>query len=533
MKQKAFVFAIFLLLLRSATSCSLEIGTRISTKSNPVDVNSISQNGITVKFDRTYTAGQYISGDYWVVDPGSGVTIKSTSHFSVYGVNLGEHLTKNPRFGKEAYDPRDSTYDASYALSLPAVLHAGDSVVVNTNLTSIKIGSYLYSAIIVTIVDTIQSATKFRPPYARPSRIATSASDPLIFDFSNISPTKWAELPGKPRSLVSGLPTIESTQALIRGPWLDNTGGQNSPSQAHPVNQEEPYGRDYCVDVSNVCTQLCLDYKLADLQLLSAYLIQVGIDIYGVILDGGDFHADGGINSGRKIPVIFAAEMLGSATLASCPQTYNSTWFNDPNHFMFQEDGQTCLYTSTEMPPYTGEGTASDYESWYDDPGTNKVKCRDAGGWLGTFNANGDASKADKAIWHIGGYENYKVTEAWYEHIPITQWQVSQTANAQFKWEGYRACCTSHAWVGEAILMLLWKNSNLIIAWNHDVFFDYIYRWMTQSVAVEITQAEYLCGTSTDPIGFYWPNGTQPAWVKNVYEAYKSSFNYASSYYSP
>jgi len=41
--------------------------------------------------------------------------------------------------------------------------------------------------------------------------------------------------------------------------------------------------------------------------------------------------------------------------------------------------------------------------------------------------------------------------------------------------EDYRRCCTSVAWVGQALAIRLLQAENY---WNHDAFFDYVDRWM-------------------------------------------------------
>ena len=41
--------------------------------------------------------------------------------------------------------------------------------------------------------------------------------------------------------------------------------------------------------------------------------------------------------------------------------------------------------------------------------------------------------------------------------------------------ESYRRCCTSAAWVSEALALRLMKAEK---AWNHDAFLDYCDRWM-------------------------------------------------------
>jgi hypothetical protein len=475
---------------------------------------NLTQNGITVTLDKEYTMGQYITGDYWVVDPGSGVTISATSHTPVAGVNSGESLTKNPRWDMQAYDSRIGDYDGSYALALPGTLHAGDTVVINTSLANVTDMTYLYSAIILNVVDVSQASTKFRPPYVRPSRVAKSANDTLVFDYASITSDKWNELPRKARAGISGLPTIAETQALIRGPWLDNTRGSWC-NLCHPRHQESGYGRDFCADVSAVCTQLSLDYDLADLQLLATYLIQVGIDTYGLVMDGGSFNAGGGISSGRKIPLIFAAEMLDSPTLKSCSLT-----MADHPYYIFGEDTQTYRYDEACAAPYTGLPTASDYETWYDVSGTGRVQRRGTKGWLGIL--NGGDGDGDEALWQIA-YPYPENQFYGHEDIPMSEWSLDVNGNYQPKSESYRLSCTSHVWVGEALLMLLWKNTNLIKLWKHDVFFDYVIRWMTQDGA--LAQALSLERYGID-IGYSFCQTTGPAWVKNVYTAYQNEFVY-------
>lgn len=45
------------------------------------------------------------------------------------------------------------------------------------------------------------------------------------------------------------------------------------------------------------------------------------------------------------------------------------------------------------------------------------------------------------------------------------------------KGEGYRRCCTSSVWVGEALAVRIFGAEDI---WNQDSFFDYIERWMTE-----------------------------------------------------
>ncbi|MBM3746110.1 MAG: hypothetical protein FJW34_09950 [Acidobacteria bacterium] len=65
-----------------------------------------------------------------------------------------------------------------------------------------------------------------------------------------------------------------------------------------------------------------------------------------------------------------------------------------------------------------------------------------------------------------------------YEHLPPSDWPGDIG-------ESYRRCCTSLAWVGEALAARI---LGVVDQWAHPAFFDYVDRWMTEddSDAVQI-----------------------------------------------
>ena len=58
-----------------------------------------------------------------------------------------------------------------------------------------------------------------------------------------------------------------------------------------------------------------------------------------------------------------------------------------------------------------------------------------------------------------------------YEHTPPSTWEEGHEKLS----ESYRRCCTSAAWVAQALALRLMKAEQ---AWDHDAFFDYCDRWM-------------------------------------------------------
>ena len=55
-----------------------------------LSATSITQYGITWTFDTNYTTGQFINGDYWVIDSGNGVKI----------INISPGHSTHPTTGK-------------------------------------------------------------------------------------------------------------------------------------------------------------------------------------------------------------------------------------------------------------------------------------------------------------------------------------------------------------------------------------------------------------------------------------------------
>jgi hypothetical protein len=103
------------------------------------------------------------------------------------------------------------------------------------------------------------------------------------------------------------------------------------------------------------------------------------------------------------------------------------------------------------------------------------------------------APPADRPAWwreasvvytgHQGVRDGVAVSDdpAWgpYEHLAPEMWLDDIG-------ESYRRCCTSIAWVGQALAARL---AGAEEAWAHDAFFDYADRWMDPAGDAEYTQA--------------------------------------------
>jgi hypothetical protein len=467
----------------SKRSINIAFGRRVTqTDTDPssgyVNLTQVTQNAITWTFDTSYKCGQYANGDYWVVDPGSGVTITSTSHVTVTGVAAGENHDINPRFGAQSYDSRVPLYTS--AVTMPKTLYAGDCIVTVTNYTTpYDPGSgttNLYSGAVLNVVDTVQSSDKFRPPYCRPTRVSTSASDPLIYSFNSITSGMWSLLPGKSQSGVPNVPSVSSLVTMMQNIWLDHLG-TSAGGQIHPYTSLKAYGAYHSSDISTIATALSLAYSSADLKTISKYLVQIGIDYYGCVLDGGVWYATGGNNDGRMFPLVFAGVMLNDSSM----KTFDRWDPSNSKQPRFSDDGHYYYYDVSTLPLY--QGPPPTYYS-YGTPGAGRVAVRGVKGWLDI--ANGGSG--DLALWRVSNNGDVVDCIA-HEHLDISGWDPVYEDTSQAKFEAYRMI-VSPSYIGQCLFMNLFRSSAMISTWGNNSFFDYCLRWMSQDNSIE--QTEYL-----------------------------------------
>jgi hypothetical protein len=191
------------------------------------------------------------------------------------------------------------------------------------------------------------------------------------------------------------------------------------------IEYQACYARENARAAGLATLLLYSDFTTAEKESLLINFVQHGIDLWGMVRAGfRGWPAHGGHGSGRKWPIMFAGLMLGDMAMAAPTKTY-------PN-CRFGEDMQTM------------------HDSCW--TGANAVYAGHQGVWNGQ-------PVSSQPTWGP------------YEHLHPSQWIDS------YPGESYRRCCTSIAWVGEALsALILGAKEN----WNHDAFFDYCDRWMTE-----------------------------------------------------
>jgi len=314
---------------------------------------SVSQYGITWTFDGDYTVGQFANGDYWLLGP---ITITSITP-GWDGEKHGSMINPDPiASGQQAYDSRISAFDSSLLVQPTVILNPNTSLISTISWIIGEPGCpplnggiprpTLKTAAVLTVLDSIppdNGATVFRPPY--------SGNNKPLYLTSSLRKDLLPNLP-----IVANTPNINNVAARFERVWLDHFSlitAWGAGMYASPSYNMPNYGRDYSRLVGDASLLLMLDEQELITQFgsnkdtLLIRLVQLGIDLYEVVENGGYWMANGGINSGRKWPILFAGLMLDHAGMKNIGAVSPTMTYQG-----FQEDAQT-FYVTQEVVDLT------------------------------------------------------------------------------------------------------------------------------------------------------------------------------------
>lgn len=422
--------AVMLTLILLAVGCNKS--QQAYETSNADYRKEITQYGITWTFDKPVKAGQFITGDWWVLGPVTVVKVTPTP-----GPVAPEDMTlKKNRWNdtslkadtamrngsmivlsvgtRQGYDSRAAGYSEKESVKFPLSLAPNRSLISSISNQTLPVENFashimwddekksetvMKTAAVLTCVSEVPPNNSFRPPYAGTEKPFYTADNIL-----------WDQLPSL--APAGEVPSWEVFERYFQRPWIDHLMSW-SQQQLVPNENGPNYGREHARIVSIASLMVSLDAPREKKEKLTIGLIQRGIDLYGLAMAGGYWNEGGGHSSGRKWPILFASIMLGEPGLTRLPESA-----------IFQEDTQT----------YYGKG-------WF---GQTALY------WM---------------IQHHGKRSRY-------EEKPPDQWE---------KWdrttESYRICCNAVAWVGTALTA---RHMKAIKLWNHDAYFDYVDRWMRE-----------------------------------------------------
>jgi len=372
--------------------------------------DAVTQYGVTWTFREPVAAGRFVTGDWWVVGP---VTIERVTPAPT--ADRHGSVVNPPAGSTQGYDARIAGFDPSLRAAFPLTLKPGQSLVSTASVETIGQktpetvrGQYcrgpLRTAVVLTCLEKAPAADAFRPAYVgtwkEPFTALQLRRDVL------------------PRLKAPGtVPEVRRYERDLERIWLDHMR-QWVNRQMHPLENMPDYGREITNIVSDVALLLLLEDPQNQRETLLLRYVQKGIDYYGVVQsDNNLWIGNGGHNSGRKWPILFAGLMLRHRGMMHVEAT-------------FQEDQQT----------YHGPGFHGQKALWT----------------IAPDNANRCHEEVDPKTWPTFG---------------------DQRGNNGLKAEAYRKL-NGPTWVGQALAARL---TGMVDHWNHPAFFDYVDRWYRET----------------------------------------------------
>jgi len=425
--------------------------------------NRISQFGITWTFDREYEYGRFANGDYWIQGPVRIIGINPPSQESNGRMMNGSMVNPSPRYYKrqgydgELYGMYHQAGDYDPALNAarpngqpvsagnPLIVPAGSSLVSMISHPDPPYGSYIQSAAILTVLNTPPPEGSFRPPYVNvPKTIKFNKSQ------LNYSLLKRLSISPNIRSVMtrlaqqSGDGQEDSVERMFERPWIDHIPLWMGRSH-HPLGNMPEYGREISNQVGIGALMLHLDFTSQQKETLLIRYVQLGIDLYGIVQDGGreNWMGMGGHASARKYPILFAGLVLNDSSMRNIGQKSGDYIYSGgyspgnepPDYIYFGEDDQTFYVTQADVNITNGPLFSPDARD------TEKIPYQQS-----------DIGLPEWGIVHA--LEPERSNKYW------------PTA--------YRQTC-ARGWAGWVLAVHIVGIKSL---WNHDALFDYMDRYM-------------------------------------------------------
>ena len=347
----------------------------------------VTQFGITWTFDHDYPVGRFANGDFWVVGPVKIIGINPPSKAGLDSTNPGRikngsMINPSPVNPKQGYDSSmvANTYDSELNVAFnvsagnPLFLQAHSSLISSISVEEAGHRPQLQTAAVLTILDNPAPDGSFRPPYCGSDKSIRFNKNQLNFSvLDNLPP-------------VSRCPDLATVERYFERPWIDHQAGYGARNQ-HPQDNMPDYGREISMQIGIGSLMLHLRFTNQQKETLLIRYVQLGIDFYGILQDGGknNWPADGGHASGRKWPILFAGLVLNDLNMESIGEKSGDYLYHGsygPGHLPadyihFGEDDQTFYVTkhpdaapppgNTEydiyMPPYNIHGYHDIYQA--------------------------------------------------------------------------------------------------------------------------------------------------------------------------
>jgi hypothetical protein len=486
-------------------------------------VSSVTKNNITWTFDTNYLVGQFATGDYYVVAP-DGLNIIDIDPLPTNSPRIMNGSMINPTFtgsnrNRQGYDAGlATTYESTLentvgiGVSTETPLHvaAGSSLISSESIATVQAvpNPQLQSVEILTVLASTPASGSFRPPYCGSDKTINFNVSDIDYEILPSLSLSGISLPSPTTLYESRLGNITSR---MRHATVDHFRSIGAFTQgASAIDNYPNYGREFSSLVGTLSLLLMLDSAAMEAALsvtraeIAISLIQMGIDLYGTVVAGNYWHSVGGLNSGRKWPIMFAGLLLDNTAMKNIG-SYAFTPFNDgiDSYYNgifgdsqwtttkpFQEDGQ-CFYVGTKdynstHLPYWGDTGHSPFVG----PFHNQALC-----------------------------EPYLVSDYGLPEWGENEMGLPAVSDKYFSLETYRLTTNTNGWVGIALcLHILDSTCGTKALWNNNAFIDLMDRslalttrraWQRSWSAFQEDMWDVYRGTYGDGfIGQVYVNGT-------------------------
>ncbi len=320
--------------------------------------SSIEQWGITWTFDKPYECGNFANGDWWVVNMAGGdVTItRITPDYRVEsGVHINGYEVNPNNMLKQGFDSRLVNFDSSLIKSLPYAAKPNESIV---KAVSIWVGAgplrgqggsimTLTDAAVLTVLGTVPQnhSELLRPPYY--------GLEKPLYNISNLRTQAESLLPSL--SSPAGTPSMSAFEQSIkfRGVQLDHYNSYEADYMCPSNNMPNDGGL-----IANRNNQIAIRLMLNDTfeekkKLLTDYL-QYGVDLYYMGINGRNWIGGGQVGPGRKMPITFAAVMLGNENMKNFVKNADPYRFLENADFWYREKSNMVLWAQSRPIMYGG-----------------------------------------------------------------------------------------------------------------------------------------------------------------------------------
>lgn len=281
--------------------------------------------------------GQFCNGDWWVVGP---ITLTSITRpngaADMDGTQFGP--TDLGTWGSQGFDSRGANInyipDLNIANSLPHSVPVNSSLISAISKAELNGPAQLNYQAVLTVMPSAPPAGSFRPFYG-----GTNKS--VLHNKSDIDYSKMLML-----AHVEGIPSFAGMEEAFRYPIV--VIGNNYPGSEYFVAHYNcpADGSAYGAPMSDMTGQalvlLNMNYTKAEKEALAIRYIQMGLDTYGVVANGGAFPSNGGHSQGHKAPFVFATHVLNDSAMESACKLYSGV---DNSNIRFAED-QSTFYVS-------------------------------------------------------------------------------------------------------------------------------------------------------------------------------------------